>query len=318
MKNKLLILLITLTAGFLSGTSSYAQNWGRGRKYAYKQSTIAYEVGGGVGVSNFMGELGGANKIGTNFANDLDMRSSRYAFNIFGRIFYHRRFAQKVSFSYIKLYGSDARTEEAARNNRNLTFRAPVFEMSTQFEVYLISETPQRNRYKLRGAVRRGSQNPCNLYLFGGVAGFYFNPKGPGPDGRWHALQPLHTEGQGAFPTRQPYKRFQLAIPFGLGFSVRVSPLIRIGFEAGLRKTFTDYIDDVSTTYVDPATIAASGSSNPALAAAMADPSKGNIPGATAPGQQRGDPRDKDAYMTLMLNVHFRIGGGRTSMPKFF
>ena len=158
-----------------------------------------------------------------------------------------------------------------------------------------------------------------SIYLFGGVGGFYFNPKGKNPvTGEWVALQPLHTEGQGIIGTRQPYKRFQVCIPMGLGFTFRLAPQWRLGIDLGLRKTFTDYIDDVSLTYVDPAMFAQSGSPNAALSAIMSDKSKGNIPGGSAPGQQRGDPKDKDSYMFLTINLAYKFGTGGPSMPKFF
>lgn len=315
MKRFALPILIVL---FMSASSAIAQRqWSQQKHYAYKPNKIQYEYGFGAGISNFLGELGGANAIGTNFARDLDMRSTRYAFTGFGRIYYHRRIAQKFDFTYTKIYGDDAETKEPARNNRNLSFRSPIFELGTQIEVYLVAESQNNPTSRLSGTRKKGN-NPVNLYLFGGVSGFYMNPKGQAPNGKWVALQPLRTEGQGAFPTRKPYSRIQLAIPFGLGFNVRCTPKIRIGFEASLRKTFTDYMDDVSTTYVDPSVFATSGSKDPALAAAMADKGLGNIPGATAAGQQRGDPRDKDSFMTLVLNISFRIGKGKTSMPKFF
>lgn len=311
----LLIVLFIL----ISSAAQAQKKWNQQKHYAYQKSKIEFEFGVGAGVSNFLGELGGANAIGTNFATDLDMRSSRYAFTGFARIFYHRRIAQKIDFTYTKIYGDDARTQEAARNNRNLSFRAPVFELGTQLEIYLIAESQSAPGNRLTGTRKKGN-NPVNLYLFGGVSGFYFNPKGKDASGRWVALQPLGTEGQGNpnFPTRKPYNRLQLAIPFGLGFNVRVSPMIRVGFEASLRKTFTDYMDDVSTTYVAASDLNPKDPANAALAAYMADKSLGSIPGATAAGQQRGDPKDKDAFMTLMLNVSFRLGKAKPSMPKFF
>lgn len=310
--------LPTLVILLLASNAAFAQKqWSQQKHYAYKQNKVQFEYGFGAGISNFLGELGGANQIGTNFATDLDMKSTRYAFTGFGRVFYHRRIAQKFDFTYTKIYGDDARTQEPARNDRNLSFRSPIFELGTQIELYIIAESQKATSNRLSGSRRKGN-NPVNLYLFGGVSAFYMNPKGQAPNGKWVALQPLHTEGQGAFPTRKPYSRFQVAIPFGLGFNVRCTPKIRVGFEASLRKTFTDYMDDVSTTYVDPSAFAAGGSKDPALAAAMANKGLGNIPGSTAPGQQRGDPKDKDSFMTLMLNVSFRIGQSKTSMPKFF
>lgn len=313
MRKLLLLPLLVL----LVHSSAEAQRRYSGRYARRSNNKVFFELYGGVGVSSFLGELGGSNGIGTNFAKDLDIEATRPTFTLGGRIFYHPRIAQRVSLTYGWLSGDDSRTKEEARNNRNLNFRTPLFEVNTGLEIYLLKESAQKNRYRLFATRQKG--NPVSIYLFGGVGGFYFNPKGKDPvSGNWVALQPLRTEGQGAVASRQPYKRFQLCVPMGLGFTFRLTPQWRLGIDLGYRKTFTDYIDDVSLTYVDPAVFAQNGSKDPALSAVMADKSKGNIPGSTAAGQQRGDPRDKDSYMFLTINIAYKFGSGRPSMPKFF
>jgi hypothetical protein len=85
--------------------------------------------------------------------------------------------------------------------------------------------------------------HPITPYLFGGVAGFMFEPYGI-VDGSKVALKPLTTEGPNS-----GYKLYSISLPFGFGVKYSVNKFIGIGAEWGLRKTFTDYIDDVSTTY---------------------------------------------------------------------
>lgn len=313
MRKIFLLFLLVLIAV----TSVDAQRKSVRKRYARNQNKPYFEVFGGVGVSSFLGELGGANQIGTNFARDLDIEATRLTMTLGGRVFYHPRIAQRVQLTYGWLSGNDNRTLEPARNERNLNFRSPLFEVNTALEVYLLKEKTPKNRYRLTAQKMKG--NPVSIYLWGGIGGFYFNPKGTNPvTGKWEALQPLRTEGQGYYGARQPYKRFQMCIPFGLGFTFRVHPLIRIGLDLGLRKTFTDYIDDVSLTYVDPSIFSQNGSSDAALSTIMANKSKGNIAGAGAPGQQRGDPKDKDSYMFLTINVAYKFGQAGPSMPKFF
>lgn len=310
---KILLLPLLLLVIF---ETSQAQRSVR-RRYTKNPNKPYFEVFAGIGVSNFLGELGGSNQIGTNFAKDLDIQATRPTLTLGGRVFYHPRIAQKVQLTYGWLSGDDNRTKEPARNERNLNFRTPLFEVNTSFEFYLLKEKTPKNRYRLTAAKMKG--NPVSIYLWGGVGGFYFNPKGKNPvTGEWVALQPLRTEGQGYYGTRAPYKRFQLCIPMGVGFTFRLHPQWRLGVELGLRKTFTDYIDDVSLTYVDPSIFTQNGSSDPALATIMANKSKGNIAGAGAPGQQRGDPKDFDSYMFLTVNVAYKFGARGPSMPKFF
>ena len=92
---------------------------------------------------------------------------------------------------------------------------------------------------------------PFSPFIFTGVSLFNFNPKAEASDGQWYTLQELGTEGQGttSFQNRKPYSLTQLSIPFGGGVKIGVSDDFNIIIEYGLRKTFTDYIDDVSTTY---------------------------------------------------------------------
>jgi hypothetical protein len=311
------ISVLTLFLFLLSHADLTAQ-----RRYSRNTNKNVFEVYAGVGITNFLGDLGGANQIGTNFAKDLDIEASRPVLTIGGKYFYHPRIAQRLSLSYGWLRGDDKWTSEPARESRNLNFRTPIFEVNTGFEIYLLTESAPKNRYVLSRARTKG-QNPVGIYLFGGVGGFYFNPKGQDLNtGEWVALQPLRTEGQGWVSTRSPYRRFQLCVPMGLGFTFRLAPEWRLGLDLGLRKTFTDYVDDVSTQYVDPAVFSLNGSSDPVSAeyfgsgkytGQISGPGAGNVA-----GQQRGDPKDRDAYMFLTINVQYRFGRSAGSMPKFF
>ncbi len=117
-------------------------------------------------------------------------------------------------------------------------------------------------------------------------------------------------------PTRKKYSRFSGCVPIGIGGKYGINNQISVGFEAGFRYTFTDYLDDVSTTYVDPAVLL--GASNGQLSANLADPSLGTVANQTGVGEQRGDPRDKDVYMMLLFNVNYKLTDSRGRLPKFF
>ncbi|MCG9910045.1 MAG: hypothetical protein MH137_01985 [Flavobacteriales bacterium] len=289
-----------------------------------KKTNMGYfEVYAGVGVTNFLGDLGGANQIGTNFAKDLDIQATRPVMTIGGRYFYHPWVAQRVSVSYGWLRGDDKWTKEEPRFERNLNFRTPIVEIATAFEVHILRDTPPKNRYQLTG-IKPSAKKNIGLYLFAGVGGFYFNPKGQNLNtGEWVNLKPLRTEGQGYIPNRKEYSLWQVSIPMGLGFTYRFDKNWKLGLDLGLRKTFTDYIDDVSTNYVDPAMFNLNGSPDPALSTYFSSgkytgqsdglPGSGNVA-----GQQRGDPKDKDAFMFLTVNVTYRFNKKGLSVPKFF
>jgi hypothetical protein len=98
-----------------------------------------------------------------------------------------------------------------------------------------------------------------NPYLMAGISLFRFNPYTTDTLGSKYFLKPLSTEGQGLsmYPERKNYSLLQFAIPFGAGVKFTVTESISIAWEIGLRKTFTDHLDDVSTTYVDAAALLA-------------------------------------------------------------
>jgi hypothetical protein len=292
---------------------------GRYRTTWKANSGDRFELIGGIGMINFLGELGGANDIGTNFLADFDFEALRPNLHLGGRYKYTPYLAQKLNLSYGWITGDDTWTEEPARRNRNLYFRSPLFEFGTVLELYFLPEKNTANRYRNRGL--RGNQGRRVLgYVSGGINGMWFDPTGIGPDGKAYSLQPLNTEGQGLIPSREPYSRVSWNIPVNLGFVFKINPAMSINLEFGYRKTFTDYMDDVSQTYVDPSVF-----TNP-LSAYFADHSLATldptspyaIPGASNPGQQRGDPRDNDSYMTMFINFCYKISYWGKSIPKYY
>ena len=162
--------------------------------------------------------------------------------------------------------------------------------------------------------VNRSDAKP-EIYAYGfvGVGVFHFDPKAD-YKGVAYRLQPLGTEGEGLVPTRKKYSLWQFCIPIGFGFKYTIDAKWGVGIEYGMRKTFTDYIDDVSTTYFDKSEIQ---SAYGPVAAALADRSLGDRPEITAPDQQRGDPRDLDAYMFAIFSINYKIRSGRGGLPRF-
>jgi hypothetical protein len=154
-------------------------------------------------------------------------------------------------------------------------------------------------------------------YVFGGVALFRFNPYTKDASGNKIYLQPLGTEGQGlaAYPDRKKYKRTQFSIPFGGGFKFVLSERIQLGAELGFRKTFTDYLDDVSSGYADE-TILRAGNGN--LAADLAF--RGDeLKGLAYPAESaiRGNPKLKDLYAFGGFTVSYQLGkNGRGLFQK--
>lgn len=279
----------------------------------YKQRWKAYrsEVHIGAGATNFLGELGGADQIGTDYFKDLELNQTRLAISAGLRYKLSQMFALNTHLSYGKVSGDDDLTKEFFRNYRNLNFKSNIYELNSNLEFSFIREQTGA-RYRLKG-VRGQRAFEMSAYGFVGVGLFYFDPKGE-IDGEWVRLRPLNTEGQGLSSTRKKYSNFQFAIPLGIGFKYSFDRRWGIGLEYGIRKTFTDYIDDASKTYYDNGELFLQKG---ALSAAMADKSTKDFPYITAAGEQRGDPRDKDSYMFAIISINYKLRTGRSSFPMF-
>ena len=274
-----------------------------------------YELIAGVGATSFMGDLGGGDEA-SHFVSDFNFTSQRPLLSAGLRYKVLEPLAVKGAVSYGWVSGSDEKSKNIYRLNRNLSFRSPIVELAGQVEYSIIKE-PVSHRYSLRRRKKFSLQSlQVNTYLFAGIAGFWFNPKslddGPGGTGKWVALQPLGTEGQGLMEGREKYSRIQLAIPLGIGIKYNLTRQISLGVEFGARYTFTDYIDDVSTTYIDNKWLA----SKDPLAARMADKSDPLVL-INGAGDQRGEAKYNDFYMFSLVTVAYKLQTGRNGLPKF-
>lgn len=222
--------------------------------------------------------------------NNTHFNNIRAAGGITFRKNFDRRFSFKSSALYTNVYADDANSSDDINKNRNLHFKSDVIELSGQVEFNFLP-------YETGNALY-----PFTPFVFTGVSLFNFNPRAEASDGQWYALQELGTEGQGttAFPNRKKYALTQLSIPFGGGFKIGVSDDVNIIIEYGLRKTFTDYLDDVSTTYAglpsefDNVTIELSDRS---------------LDGPQQAGIARGDETNKDWYSFAGVTLSFRLKG---------
>jgi opacity protein-like surface antigen len=144
-------------------------------------------------------------------------------------------------------------------------------------------------------------------YVFAGVAVYHYDPYTFDSTGRKYYLKPLSTEGEGFVSGRKNYGLTQFSIPFGAGVKMPLSDNINVGFEIGFRKLFTDYLDDVSKTYVDPNLLLANrGAKAVELSYRGGELKTGST---TYPvGGQRGNPKIKDWYYFTGLTLSFRLG----------
>ncbi len=291
-----------------------------------------HELVFGAGTAEFMGDLGGGKGVGTHFVRDFDIQAGRWAFMAGYGYKFAERWALRTGVYYGRVFGSDKFTPENARNGRNLTFRSPIIELSEVVEFSLVRENyVQRYNFKHSKGARKTQPN---LYIFAGVGGFFFNPRAqylPTVQdeygnvvldaegnavqntenehyGDWYSLQTLGTEGQGIIPTREKYHRVQVSFPIGVGMNYPLNRSWGIGFDFGFRYTITDYIDDVSNTYVSPDIY------DDDIARYFSNPGSKYSVGC---GEQRGDNAWNDAYMFLTIKATYKIGSPRRGRSKF-
>jgi hypothetical protein len=265
-----------------------------------------WDYGVSAGVSNYLGDIGGKEKTRRDFVADMKLAKTRWNVGGFARYKWRPKVSLKLALDYLRLEGDDKLSSNPARHYRNLNFRNDVFDLALTAEWFFYENNDLGNTYRYRNGFR--------AYLFGGVGGFYSNPKGF-YQGSWVKLRPLQTEGKS-------YKPIGVNIPVGAGFYFTLEKKHRIGFEINWRTTFTDYLDDISGNYPDAppgngATYDLSNRSDelgtagatdePGVYYYFMDPNAANQP--LYAGQKRGDPTHKDSYITMSLSYSYVIRG---------
>lgn len=279
----------------------------------FSQSGVRWEAGVIIGPSFFLGDLGGNAGKGTRFIKDVNLEYTRIIKGGFICMYPNDwlglRLAAQTGYLHAEDDIIDTRgTFELFRKQRNLDFR------STLAEAYIVGEV-----YPLM-YLQRNDESPTALqpYFSIGVGVFHFNPQGSLTDAAgnrtWYYLKPLRTEGEGMaeYPNRKEYSLTQPILPIGGGVKYYLSERVSISLEVLARKSFTDYIDDVSTAYIDPELFDKYLTpENAAIARRINDKIFGTVtPGASRvePGSQRGNRRQNDSFFSILFKAGFRLG----------
>lgn len=275
----------------------------------YYDNDLLFETGISANLMNSLTDLGGHKGIGTRYLKDLNMGKTHGSFGIFGSFIYKNAIGLRVEGTYGKLSGNDdvlqGITDIAKqRYNRNLNFRTRIYDATAMIEMHPVFMF-------INWASRDQSPPRYSPYILGGVGYFSFNPQGQVPGTkRYVDLQPLHTEGQG-FPThpdRPDYKLKQINFPLGFGVKYEVSRLFNLRLETVYRKLNTDYLDDLSTRYINPAEFDLYLSPQKAALAKIMNDRQINPVATPSTNRKRGTATENDAYFTINLKVSLIIG----------
>ena len=255
----------------------------------------AYDFGVHLGGSNYLGEIGGKEATRKNFVSDIRLDKTQFAMGAFARYKFGPLISAKVGLNWLRIEGADRHSSNPGRVGRNLSFRNDIVEAELTGQVFFYDVQDLGRTYKY--------QNDFKMYAFAGVSCFLSNPK-TYYNGHWVALQPLQTEGK-------KYSRISGGIPLGLGLFFTMDRKHRIGWEFEWRTTFTDYLDDISTVYPDPAdlsspeAIALSNRRGELLGDQTGVPDARNY----APGAKRGDPTHNDSYLSTSVYYSYVMRG---------
>ncbi len=299
-------ILVMLFLGSLVNQSLQAQYYYFNSRYY--DHALVIESGACTGIMNALTDLGGKKGTGKRFTKDLNWNNSRPCFGLYLVAMYKDVIGLRLEGTFGRVTASDSilenvRTTTFGRYERNLSFKSPIADFQLGLELHPLffkdydSDPPR-----------------VSPYLVGGVGYYSFDPQAK-LDGKWYSLQPLHTEGQGfdEYPDRKPYKLSQFNFAAGLGVRQEINAVLTARLEINYRFLTTDYLDDVSTKYIDAGLFTNYLPVNQAFIARQLYSRKQEInPGdKTFPGQQRGNPKDNDSFFTIQLKIGLTIGRQR-------
>ena len=275
-------------------TSGYSQNRLNPRPYLSAHLLLSSPI--------FLSDLGGIDFSSSNAPVEIDFGQVRYAFGSGIQYNLPRGVSFGLDAFYARVAADDAKTT-SARRYRKLKVRTDIIETSLKLEY-----TVPHNKGVLRG-----------FYVNTGVGLCFFRPMNE-LNGVWYKLRPLGTQGQFADPSQSPYDYYSLVIPFGFGKKILLKNGMTLALDLSLRKTFTDYLDDVSGEYYDAKQIEGT---NGELAAYFSNPSVvepvDGVVKLGEPGTLRGNSENNDNYFLFGFKLHIplngNIGAQNTSCP---
>ena len=298
----------------LTGTFFILPKANKAQSLVFGNEKTKVEVGINIGPSFFLGDLGGNRGVGKRFIKDVNFSLTNIMKGVFISVYPNEWLGLRAAAQIGKLEGQDdiintKGRAELFRKQRNLDFRSNISEVYVAAEFYPLMLLNAGNEdYKPR----------IRPYGVIGIGAYHFNPQGSLTDVNgnktWYYLRPLHTEGEGfpEYPDRKEYSLTQINIPMGAGFKYYISDRVTISLELLLRKSLTDYIDDVSTNYIDPNLFDKYLSPQDAIIARKISDKINPIvsPSVTrnSPGIQRGNPNQNDSYFTTFLKFGIRLG----------
>ncbi len=273
----------------------------------FYDNPVLFELGGSIAAMNCLTDVGGNKGIGKKFVKDLNFGKTHVAGSIYLSAMYKYMYVVRLEATFGKVSADDKVLEKVKettpRYDRNLNFSSKITDIMLGVEVHPL--------FIINSKKDDWTPPSFSPYLFGGVGYFSFNPQTK-LNGRTVDLQPLSTEGQGfsEYPDRKPYKLNQINLPFGVGVKYELGPYLNFRAEFIYRKINTDYLDDVSTRYIDP-TVYYNYFTGAKLTNALLLNDRQyeiNPTHTSQPNAIRGYPTSDDSYFTFNIKVGYIFG----------
>jgi hypothetical protein len=245
------------------------------------------EFGIGLGGAHYFGDLN----------TTASLNRPKMAATIFFRKNFNNYVSGRIGASFARVGYSDIYNDHNEyMRRRNLSFNSNVWELSLQGDFNFFRFMPGEPGYNFTPYVTLGA----GIFSYDPFA--YLNNEKI-------FLRQLGTEGQGSslYPDRKQYSSMGISFPIGVGVKYALNERINIGFEVLHRFTNTDYLDDVSKTYVDPSVFPTNADGTPSAAFLLHDRSYEVGEPIGLPGRQRGNSRQKDQFVTAMFHVTFNL-----------
>jgi len=242
----------------------------------------------------------------SNYAGDLQdhkftLQQSNFAFGAGIKYDFTPNIALRLAYNHGTIGGDDKKSSDPLLKDRNLSFTSRINEGSLLVEYTVLNM----------------EDHTISPFIYSGLTVFHFNPYAYDSVGNKVFLKPLSTEGQGFVDGRKPYSLTQFAIPVGIGLKFRINENTVLAYELSARKTFTDYLDDVSTTYVDQFTLAQARGTKAVDMAFRSDELKNGNTTYPDDGSVRGGPKYKDWYYFTGFTLYIGIGSGNGNGGPF-
>ncbi|MBK7557496.1 MAG: outer membrane beta-barrel protein [Chitinophagaceae bacterium] len=198
----------------------------------------------------------------------------------------------RLSAHYAQLGYSDTYSKNEYQKLRNLSFNTNIWEIALQGDFNFFKFIPGNPDYSF------------TPYITLGVGVFTYDPYAL-TNGQKEFLRPLGTEGQLiGYNGRKQYSTLALCIPLGVGIKYNLSEKINFSIEVAHRFTGTDYLDDVSTTYIG------AGNFTPLSTAALLQDRSVEIEPNNplgVEGRQRGWSKQRDQYIIAEIGITYNI-----------